>query len=105
MIIFNTTYCVSQKAYANFLKWLKENHLPQTLASGFFTDAKVSRVLMEDSEDETEQHSISVQLTATDLDAVAAWHEKHGDLFRMEVSSLFSEEVLYFSTFMETIEI
>ncbi len=101
MIIFNTTYCVTDKVYGGFIKWLKEQHIPQMLASGFFSDERVSKVI---TQEEQEGTSVSVQLTAQSMDAIADWNEQHGDLFKMEVASLFSEEVLFFSTFMEIIE-
>lgn len=102
MIIYNTTYCVSDKVYGAFLKWLKEKHLPHMLASGYFEHATVSRVL---SEEIQEGSSISVQLKASNFEAVARWKEESGDLFEMEISSHFSVEVLHFSTFLEVIEL
>ena len=100
MIIYNTTFHISDKVYAGFLKWIKEKHIPQMTASGCFSDARVSKVITEDAQEGT---SVSVQLTAESMDAVAEWNEQHGDLFKMEIASLFSEEVLYFCTFMEII--
>lgn len=101
MIIYNTTFAVSDKVYGAFLKWLKEKHLPQMLGSGYFEQPTVSRVLTDEEQDGS---SISVQLRARDLTDISKWKEERGDLFEMEVSSLFSVEVLYFSTFMEIIE-
>lgn len=101
MIIYNTTYLVSDKAYASFLKWIKTKHIPQLLESGYFKNPRVCKVLTEEQQDGT---SVSVQLEAENIKAVTKWKEKHGDLFHMELSSLFSEEVLCFSTCMEVIE-
>lgn len=102
MIIYNTTYCVSDKVYGSFLKWLKEKHVPHMLASGYFAEPTVSRVLLDEAQ---EGNSISVQLKASDFEAVAKWKEESGDLFEMEISSHFSVEVLHFSTFLEVIEL
>lgn len=101
MIIYNTTYSVSDKVYGSFLKWVKEKHIPQMLASGYFSESRLSRVLSDEGQEGT---SISVQLTAENISAVNKWREQYGDLFEMEISSLFSVDVLYFATFLEIIE-
>ncbi|MDR1679418.1 MAG: DUF4286 family protein [Prevotellaceae bacterium] len=100
MIIFNTTYLVSDKVYGSFVKWIKEKHLPQMLETGHFNSPVVSRVLNNEA---PEGSSVSVQFTTNDMDTLACWREQYGDLYEMEIGSLFSEEVLYFSTCMEII--
>jgi hypothetical protein len=101
MIIYNTTYSVSDKVYGSFLKWVKEKHIPQMISSGYFSEFKLSRVL---TDEDQEGNSISLQLTAENVNAVSQWREQYGDLFEMEISSLFSVNVLYFSTFLEIID-
>jgi hypothetical protein len=101
MIIYNTTYSVSDKVYGSFLKWVKEKHIPQMISSGYFSESKLSRVLTDEDQD---GNSISLQLTAESVNAVSKWREQYGDLFEMEISSLFSVNVLYFSTFLEIID-
>ena len=71
------------------------------ISSGYFSDSRVSRVITEVEEEGT---SLSVQLMAESIDSVSDWNEQYGDLFRMEIASLFSEQVLYFCTFLEIIE-
>ncbi len=101
MIIFNTTYSVSDKVYGSFLKWVKEKHVPGMINSGYFSESVVTRVL---SDEIDEGSAISIQLKADSIDAVNQWKSEYGDLFQMEISSLFSVEVLYFSTFLEVID-
>lgn len=101
MIIYNTTYHVTDKVYASFLNWIKEKHIPHMIAEGKFSDARVSKVI---SQEEQEGNSVSVQLTAVNMESYSAWNQQYGDLFRMEIASLFSGEVLYFCTFLEVIE-
>ncbi len=101
MIIYNTTYLVSDKVYRPFLNWVKATHIPELVNSGYFKNPRVCKVLTEEKQEGT---SVSIQLEAQNLEAVTTWNEKHGDLFRMELASLFSEEVLYFCTNMEVIE-
>jgi hypothetical protein len=101
MIIYNTTYCVSDKVYGGFLKWIREKHIPGMLESGYFSSPRISKVIAEDVQDGT---SISVQFEAPEIQAVSSWNDRFGDLYRMELASLFSEEVLYFATYLEVLE-
>ncbi len=101
MIIYNTTYLVADKVYSAFIKWMKATHIPQQLESGYFTNARMCKVLPDDVQEGT---SVSVQLEAENRDAVTKWNEQYGDLYRMELASLFSEEVLSFATFLEVID-
>lgn len=101
MIIYNTTYCITDNAYDRFLSWLKQVHIPQMLDCGYFKEVRTSRVLLEEPQEGT---SISVQLLTTSLNNIDAWKAKHGREFQCEIKRLFGEEVLYFSVSMEVID-
>uniref|UniRef100_UPI003513FEA4 DUF4286 family protein n=1 Tax=Xanthomarina gelatinilytica TaxID=1137281 RepID=UPI003513FEA4 len=46
MIIYNVTINIEENIHDEWLNWIKE-HIPQVLATGKFTDAKLTRVLVE----------------------------------------------------------
>ena len=53
MLIFNTTYLVSDKAHGPWLKWIREQHIPFMLDSSYFSNPQVARVITSDKEDGT----------------------------------------------------
>lgn len=101
MVIFNTTYAVSDQVYGSFIKWLKEIHLPRMINEDAFSSPVVSRII--NAQPDQEGTSVSVQLKAPTLDYIAVWNEQKGDEYRAELKKLFDDDVLFFATFMEEI--
>ena len=59
MIIYNVTVNVDYGSNDSWLKWMKEQHIPDVLATGLFFDAKLSK--MEDYEQYQEEHAARLQ--------------------------------------------
>ena len=45
MLIFNTTFLVSDKVHGPWLKWVREQHIPFMLESDLFSKPQVAKVL------------------------------------------------------------
>jgi Domain of unknown function (DUF4286) len=100
MLIFNTTFLVSDRYYGSWLKWSREFLIPFMLESGEFTQPQVAKVLGADDEEGT---SFSVQFHIADMDKLVSWNAEYAERFQTEVSTRFGEEVLFFSTILEII--
>ena len=101
MLIFNTTYLVSDKSYGIWFKWLYEQHIPFMLESGYFNKPQVAKVLTNEPQDGT---SYSVQFHISTMKELEAWNEKYGEEYANNFSKQFGEEVLFFSTVLEVME-
>ena len=103
MIIYNTTYCVEQNLYDDFIDWLKQTLVPTTQKSDLFVALPtIAQVLTEDDTDEN-AISISVQLTAENLEFLQIWFDNYQDNLDLQIKKLFGEKILPFSTFMKII--
>lgn len=51
MIIYNVTIKVEHSIADEWLSWLKEEHIPDVISTGCFTDARVLRLLEVDESD------------------------------------------------------
>src|SRR5689334_21696192 len=51
MIVFNTTMKVGTGIHIAWLQWQKEQHIPEIMDSGLFTDYKFFRLLEQDEQD------------------------------------------------------
>lgn len=58
MIIYNVTVKVEQSIHDAWVDWLIREHIPEVLATGYFRENKVYRIL---AEDETDGISYSIQ--------------------------------------------
>jgi hypothetical protein len=100
MLIFNTTFLVSDRFHGAWLKWSREFLIPFMLESGEFTQPQVAKVLGAEDQEGT---SFSVQFHIVDMDALVSWNAEYATMFQAEVSERFGQEVLFFSTILELI--
>lgn len=101
MIIYNTTFLVTDKQYDSWLKWLKEKHIPFMLKCGF-SHPQVAKVLT--AEQNQDGSSVSVQFRIDNTYQLSKWDEQNAEKKSNELTDRFGNEVLSFSTILEIIE-
>jgi len=101
MLIFNTTYLVSDKAHGPWLKWIREQHIPFMLDSSYFSNPQVARVITSDKEDGT---SFSVQFHVNDMRTLKLWNQQFSSAFQENCAQQFGTEVIFFTTVLELVE-
>jgi hypothetical protein len=101
MLIFNTTFLVSDKTLDLWLKWVQEQHIPFMLESKMFTKPQVAKVL---SIEEQEGTSYSVQFHVSDMLTLENWHIQYAKVFERNFAEKFGNEVIFFATVLELVE-
>ena len=101
MLIFNTTYLVSDKVHGVWLKWIREQHIPFMLNSTYFTHPQVARIISSDKQDGT---SFSVQFLISNMRTLKMWNQQFSSAFQENCSQQFGAEVLFFTTVLEMVE-
>lgn len=101
MIIFNTTYKVSNAVFNKWLQWVRENHIPLMTENDVFTKPQIARITGSEDEHGT---SFSVQFHIADVANLENWYHKNGSEFERSINTNFGTEVLHFSTILELIE-
>lgn len=100
MIIYNVTSNIDESIHQKWLEWVKE-HIPQVLATGHFTEAKLTRVLIEE---ELGGVTYSVQYRAKSREALEVYYKNDADVLRQDVLKQFGDQVLSFRTELEIID-
>ncbi|MCD6066105.1 MAG: hypothetical protein K0S33_931 [Bacteroidetes bacterium] len=49
MFIYNVTINVEESIHTEWLKWMKEKHMPDVVSTGCFTESRILRVLADDA--------------------------------------------------------
>ena len=75
MIIYNITANIDQSIHDEWLTWIKE-HIPQVLATGKFTEAKLTRILVEE---EMGGKSYSIQFRAKSREALEDYYTQDAE--------------------------
>ena len=101
MLIFNTTFLVSDKAHDPWLKWVHEQHIPFMLESEMFSKPQVAKVLSNEEQDGT---SYSVQFHISNMLMLENWHIQYAKVFERDFAEKFGTEVIFFATVLELVE-
>ena len=100
MYIYNVTMNIAEEIHDEWLKWIKEKHIPEMLNLGIFTKAKMSEVLVEEEMGGT---TYSVQYTTASLELLDQYYNLHADEMRNEGAMLFKDKMLSFRTELKVI--
>lgn len=102
MYIYNVTSNVSDAVHEDWIRWMRQEHIPQVLACGTFYEAKLTRVLVEE---ELGGQTYSVQYRAKTREDLDRYYNQFAELLRQETLKKFGENVLAFRTELEVVDI
>ncbi len=100
MIIYNVTVNIDDSIHKEWLSWIK-NHIPEVLATGKFTEAKLTKVLVEE---EMGGVTYSIQYRAKSRKALDNYYKFDADKLKSEGLQKFSDKMLAFRTELEIID-
>lgn len=100
MIIYNVTANIDASIHDKWIAWIKE-HIPQVLATGYFTEAKLTKVLVEE---DMGGSTYSIQYRAKSREALDSYYKNDAELLRRDSLKLFADKVLAFRTELEVID-
>jgi hypothetical protein len=100
MIIYNVTVKVSLPRADEWVLWMKEEHMPELMATGLFLDSRLSRLL---EQDETEGITFSAQYFCQNLEEYRTYIEQFAPLMREKGFRRFGDQMIAFRSVMEEI--
>ena len=102
MLIYNTTYLVSDKVYGVWFKWVKEYAIPYMTESGHLIQPQIAKVLLEDKSQEG--ISVTLQVKVRNNDILERWNAMYEAELHQNCFENFGTEVLFFSTVLEILD-
>lgn len=100
MIIYNVTIQVTWTIHDEWLRWLKEIHIPKILGTGCFFEYRIVK-LLEVEEDEGPTYAI--QFHASTMSNYQHFIKKHEALIGQQFYEKWREQVVAFSSLMEVV--
>jgi hypothetical protein len=100
MIIYNVTIKIDLDVHDEWLAWMKLEHIPRVLATGYFHDHRMLRILEEDQRDGI---SYAVQYTAKNLQDYFTYEADHAPALRQEVSDRYPDKFVAFRTLLKVV--
>lgn len=100
MIIYNVTTNIHESVHDQWLHWMQQKHIPEILATGKFSTARLVKVLIEE---EMGGITYSVQYTTDSKATLDKYYLEDAPKLRDEALQLFGDKMLAFRTELELI--
>jgi hypothetical protein len=98
MILYNVTTNIDESIHQQWMQWMQQKHIPEVLATGKFTSARLVRVLVED---EMGGVTYAIQYTTDSRETLQRYYDEDAPRLREEGSRLFGDKMLAFRTELE----
>ena len=99
MYIYSVTINIEESVHNEWLRWMQEKHIPDVLATGKFSEAKMCLVLVE----EDTGFTYSIQYTTDSKETLDNYYEEDAAKLREEGIQLFGDKLLAFRTELKVI--
>jgi hypothetical protein len=100
MYIYNVTINIDESVHEQWLTWMQKTHIPEMMATGKFTQAKMCRVLIVE---EMGGFTYSVQYSVNSKEILQNYYQEDAPRLRQDGLQLFSDKMLVFRTELEVI--
>ncbi len=98
MILYNVTTNIDESIHHQWLQWMQQIHIPEVLATGKFTSARLVKVLIEE---EMGGLTYAIQYTTDSKATLQRYYDEDAPRLREEGSRLFGDKMLAFRTELE----
>lgn len=100
MILYNITVNIDAAVEQEWIRWMKEVHIPEVMATGIFRENKFFKLLHE-----TEDGGVnySVQYFAESMDKIQEYQEKHAKLLQERFQKQFKDRYVLFRSLLEQV--
>ena len=98
MIIYNVTVNIDADVHTEWLRWMREDHIPQVMATGLFLDSRMARVLADD-----DGYTYAIQYTCADMTTYELYRDQHAARLQGETQQRFGGRFAAFRTLLEVV--
>ncbi|MEI6312949.1 MAG: DUF4286 family protein [Bacteroidota bacterium] len=100
MILYNVTIKVDFDIHDEWIQWMKEVHIPEVLATGYFVENKVYRLMEEISNDGI---TYAVQYTCNSISDYMTYQEKHAAELQKSHGDRYKDKFVAFRTLLKEV--
>jgi hypothetical protein len=100
MIVYNVTVKVEQGIASQWLKWLKEEHIPAMISTGCFKRTEIFRLL---EVDDTEGPTYAIQYYAENQEVLKLYIEKYATEMRNSGQLKWGNKFVAFRSVLEVV--
>lgn len=98
MILYNVTISLDPSIHTDWLEWMKTVHIPEVMATGFFVENKICKLLVDD------EITYAVQYSCESLDKLNEYQEKYAPELQQKHTERYKGKFGAFRTLLQVIE-
>ncbi len=100
MILYNVTVKITHSVHDEWLRWMKEVHIPDVLETGLFQSHRICRIL----QDEVDGVTYAFQYLCEDMAAFQHYQQAFAPALQQDHSERYKGQYVAFRTLMEVVE-
>jgi len=101
MIVYNTTISVEEDIEQDWLRWIKGEHIPEIMATGFFVSHKLLKLLNE--QPDATGVTYAVQYEVNSISELDEYLSAYAPIFQQKQIERFGQKCLAFQTVLEEV--
>ena len=101
MIVYNVTVNIEDDVHDEWLKWMKEKHIPDVMKTGCFMESRICKLIVNE---ENGTRSYSIQYTCNSMKEYDRYQKEHASCLQKEHSERYASKFVAFRTLMEVVE-
>ena len=99
MIVYSVTVSVDEEVQDDWLKWMKEDHIPKVLGTGFFEDHRIMKLISHQTEEKTV--SFNIQYECESMVKLHQYQVGHAPALQKEHTDRYEGKFAAFRTILE----
>lgn len=99
MILYNVTVSVEGPIEKDWLKWMREVHIPDIMATKLFVDHKIFKLLNEVDGGTT----YAIQYFALDIEDINTYMREHAPRLQKDLADRYQNRALAFRTLLQQV--
>ena len=100
MFIYNVTVNIADDVHREWVKWMKEKHIPDLMKTGCFIDSQMVKVLYV----EDEGHTFSTQYKFLEMSDIEKYQKDFAPALQAEHKKMFGDKYTAFRTLLQIID-
>ncbi len=98
MFIYSVTVNIDPTVQEEWLNWMKTIHIPQVMATGFFTENRILKVLAAE-----EGNTYSFQYTFKTVDDFENYQQHHAPALQKDHAERYKDKFVAFRTLLQVV--
>jgi len=101
MLIYNVTVTVDLEIHEDWLRWMRETHIPDVMITGMFVSSRLSRLI---GHEHTEAEIYAVQYLVEDMEHLLRYQNEFGPELQRQHKARYDDKYAVFRTVMEVVD-